>query len=148
MQKKWKSSFRDFFASLSGQQPVWGFFPVRLAPASCVLRLVAFAMNLRSQFTRVATGDQAIFVARSVFEQAGGFPDIPLMEDVAFSKQLRKFAKPWCWTTPVVTSSRRWREQGTLKTIVLMWWLRFLFFLGVSPSLLHSLYYRKPAGEP
>ena len=97
----------------------------------------------------VATGDQALFMTREVFEQVGGYPDIPLMEDVALSKRLRRQARPVCLDTPVITSSRRWEENGVLRTVLLMWWLRLLFALGVSPRRLHRLYYRQrhPDGD-
>ncbi len=127
--------------ALESVGPNWGFFRVALQPAGKVLGLVAAAMNLRSRLTRVATGDQAIFVKRSVFEALSGFADIPLMEDVEISKRLRRQAPPMIWPTPVHTSSRRWRRHGIARTVLLMWSLRLQYVLGVSPTILYRRYY-------
>lgn len=136
------ADFVRFVAELDRLRPGWGFFPVTLAPGLRGLALVQCLMNWRSRLTRVATGDQALFVRRDLFEALGGFPAIPLMEDVALSKQLRRRARPWIWPTPVETSSRRWQQHGVVRTVLLMWQLRLLYFLGVSPHHLHRRYYR------
>ncbi len=119
---------------------IWGRFDVCLSGQQPLLRMVAFMMNLRSRWTGIATGDQAIFVRRNVFNDVGGFPDMPLMEDIVLSKQLKRVGKPLCLRMKLVTSSRRWEAQGTCRTIVLMWWLRLMFVLGVSPMQLARWY--------
>jgi rSAM/selenodomain-associated transferase 2 len=116
---------------------VWGRFDVRIEGGPWLLRLVAGAMNLRSRLTGIATGDQAIFVRRSAF---AGFPDIALMEDVAFSKAMKRLGAPACLTTRVTTSGRRWESRGVLKTIVLMWRLRLGYALGADPERLAERY--------
>ncbi len=131
----------QWLRALEAETPDWGFFRVALQPAGGVLSLVAAAMNLRSRLTRVATGDQAIFVKRSVFEALSGFADIPLMEDVEISKRLRRQASPMIWATPVQTSSRRWHKLGIARTILLMWSLRLQYVLGVPPAVLYQRYY-------
>jgi len=95
------------------------------------LRLVERLMNLRSRLTGIATGDQGMFVTRALFERVGGFPDLPLMEDIELSKRLRAVCRPLCLRQQVVTSSRRWEERGIVRTIGLMWVLRLAYFLGV-----------------
>ena len=97
-------------------------------------------MNLRSCITGVATGDQAIFVSRESIEIIGGYPGLPLMEDVVFSKRLRSLGWPACIRSKVVTSSRRWDDNGVLRTMLLMWRLRLLFFMGVSADNLARQY--------
>jgi hypothetical protein len=97
-------------------------------------------MNLRSRLTGIATGDQGIFVNREAFEQVGGFDEIPLMEDIVLSRSLKRLSRPLCLRQQLVTSSRRWETQGILRTIVLMWWLRLAFALGVSPQRLVRMY--------
>ena len=125
----------------------WGRFDVRIEGSGTVLALVARLMNLRSRLTGIATGDQAIFVRREAFEQAGGFPDQPLMEDVEFSARIRRRAAPACLAAPVVTSARRWQRLGVWRTILLMWRLRAAYFFGAKPSALAARYgYR--AAEP
>lgn len=116
----------------------WGRFDVRIAGAHRLLPVIAAAMNLRSRVTGIATGDQAIFVTKSAFGQ--GFPDLPLMEDIAMTKHLKRIGPPLCIGTPVVTSGRRWEKHGVIRTVLLMWWLRFAYFLGASPVWLARSY--------
>lgn len=123
----------------SGSQ--WGRFDIRLSGDSKLFRLIARMMNWRSRLTGVATGDQAIFVRRAAFIAAGGYEPIPLMEDIALSKQLRRLSRPLCIRDVAITSSRRWEKHGTLRTVLLMWSLRLAYFLGVSPERLHHYYY-------
>jgi len=116
----------------------WGRFDVAIAGSHPLLRVVACSMNVRSRLSGVATGDQAIFVKRDAFREAGGFPDIPLMEDVALSRALRRAGRPACLRERVVTSGRRWERGGTLRTILLMWRLRLAYAAGADPrSLVH-----------
>lgn len=118
----------------------WGRFDVRLSGSRPLLRVVETLMNLRSRRTGIATGDQGLFVRRALFEQVGGFPDIPLMEDVALSRLLKRQAAPVCLRERLVTSSRRWERDGALRTILLMWRLRFAYWRGVSPERLAAQY--------
>ena len=91
-------------------------------------------ISLRSRLTRVATGDQAIFVRRTVFEALGGFPEIPIMEDVAFCRALKRQGRIACLRSRVVSSARRWEQNGPVRTILLMWALKLLYLAGVSPG--------------
>jgi rSAM/selenodomain-associated transferase 2 len=116
----------------------WGRFDVRIAGAHWLLPVIAAAMNLRSRVTGIATGDQAIFMTRPAF--GSGFPDLPLMEDIAMTKRLKRTGPPLCIATPVVTSGRRWEKHGVIRTILLMWWLRFAYFLGANPAWLARSY--------
>ena len=119
----------------------WGRFDVRLSGRQPLLRLVERGMNLRSCLSRIATGDQGIFVTRELFERCGGFPDIPLMEDIALSRALRRQAAPACLHRPrLQTSSRRWERDGVLRTVFLMWRLRLAYALGTAPETLARLY--------
>ena len=121
----------------------WGRFDVSIDGRSPLLPLVAAMMNARSRLTGIATGDQAMFVSRGAFDLAGGFPAIPLMEDVAFSKALKQVAgAPACLRQRVVTSGRRWDENGTLSTIATMWRLRFAFWRRADPATLAARYRR------
>jgi rSAM/selenodomain-associated transferase 2 len=122
----------------------WGRFDVRIDGGSPLLPLVAASMNLRSRATGIATGDQAIFVTREAFSNAGGFPDIPLMEDIIMSKRLKRISPPLCLRECVTTSGRRWEKRGVVRTIVLMWCLRLAFFLGASPERLARQYGYRP----
>lgn len=112
----------------------WGRFDVHIQGSISGLGMVAFMMNWRSRLTGIATGDQAIFVTREAFLRHGGFPAIPLMEDIVFSGWMRDESRPACLTEKVTTSGRRWEKHGLLRTILTMWWLRLRFFLGANPN--------------
>ncbi|MEM0953204.1 MAG: TIGR04283 family arsenosugar biosynthesis glycosyltransferase [Pseudomonadota bacterium] len=130
----------DFLRALD-DDPVWGFFNVRLSGADWRFRIIERFMCWRSRWTRIATGDQCLFVERARFAKLGGFADIPLMEDIELSKRLRQQAPPRVIADPVVTSSRRWEQRGILRTVALMWSLRLRYWLGESPASLHQRYY-------
>jgi hypothetical protein len=119
---------------------VWGRFDVEIEGRSPLLRIIAGVMNLRSRLTGVATGDQAIFARRDAFQAAGGFPAIPLMEDIELCKRLKRLSRPLCLRERVITSGRRWEKHGVLNTIVLMWRLRLAYFCGADPKELARLY--------
>lgn len=120
---------------------MWGRFDVRLSGAHPLLRVVEFMMNWRSRLSGIATGDQTMFISRETFEDVDGFPEIPLMEDIALSRILKVTGGPLCLPQTVITSSRRWEYQGILKTIFLMWRLRLAFFFGANPQRLATAYY-------
>lgn len=123
----------------------WGRFDVRLSGRHPLLRMIEKAMNLRSCVTGIATGDQAMFMTREAYEQAGRYAEIPLMEDVDLSRRLCRIERPVCLRSPVLTSSRRWEQYGILRTVLLMWRLRLAFFFGADPAQLSELY-RRSAG--
>lgn len=123
----------------------WGFFRLRLSGDGRVLRIIESAVNLRSGITRVAGGDQGLFFERRFFASLGGFPRIPLMEDIAICKRARRLAAPLVTGSRITTSSRRWRQQGVVRTVLLMWWLRFAFWLGADPERLQRIYYPRGA---
>ena len=118
----------------------WGRFDTRIEGGNPLLAMVAGFMNWRSLITGIATGDQAMFVRRAAFDAAGGFPDIPLMEDVALSKRLKRIGRPLGLAARVVTSGRRYHKRGVIRMILLMWRLRFEYFLGVEPAALARRY--------
>jgi rSAM/selenodomain-associated transferase 2 len=134
------SAGAEIEAALQDPEVVGGRFDARLDQDSGLFWLICRMMNWRSRFTGIATGDQAPFLRRRVFEASGGFPDIPLMEDVAFSKNLKRAGRVVALRSCVITSGRRWQQHGVLRTVLLMWWLRLLFFLGVTPDRLKQWY--------
>ena len=117
--------------ALTNCASTWGRFDVRLSGSNKSLRIVEKMMNLRSRLTGIATGDQAIFVNHDLFDRVGGFPDQCLMEDIEISKMLKKFQSPVSLHEKLVTSSRRWEQNGIFRTILLMWVLRAAYFFGV-----------------
>lgn len=122
---------------------VWGRFDVRLSGSHFLFRVIERLMNWRSALSGIATGDQGLFVRRDVYRVLGGFALLPLMEDIEFSTRLKWVGKPARLREPVVTSSRRWERHGIVRTVLLMWTLRFLYWLGVSPARLVRWYGHK-----
>lgn len=122
----------------------WGRFDVRIDSPRPLLRLVSRMMNLRSRWTGIATGDQALFVRHDLFRQIGGFPELPLMEDIAISLALKQHGRPACLKERVTTSARRWERHGVWRTIFLMWRLRAAYFFGADPRQLAIQYGYRP----
>jgi rSAM/selenodomain-associated transferase 2 len=127
-------------SALANRELGWGRFDVRIAGGGALLGVVSALMNVRSRVTAIATGDQAIFATRALFERAGKFPRQPLMEDIAFCRHAKRIAAPVCLRGPVVTSGRRWSQHGIVHTVVLMWRLRLAYFFGADPAKLASRY--------
>ncbi len=118
----------------------WGRFDVAFKEPDLRMALIAWCMNWRSRITGVSTGDQAMFVQRKVFQKLQGFANLPLMEDVELSKRLLKQSRPACLKVKALTSARRWLNHGVTRTVVLMWRLRWAYFIGVSPEKLAKKY--------
>jgi rSAM/selenodomain-associated transferase 2 len=134
------SALDDIGSALSDRRHVGGRFDVELEGKHWMLPVVARMISQRSRLTKVATGDQALFVRRGVFEQMGGFPDIPLMEDIAFCRSLKLMGRVACLRSRVVSSGRRWEIDGVWRTIFRMWTLKLLYLGGVSPARLKQYY--------
>ena len=126
--------------ALSSGLQVWGRFDVVITGSPDMLKLIAALMNLRSRLTGIATGDQAMFMTRSAFDAAGGFPVQPLMEDIEISRRLLKLSRPVCLRAKVQTSGRRWETHGVWRTVLLMWRLRWAYWRGAAPEQLAKLY--------
>ena len=133
---------RGFAAAIVAacERTVGGRFDVELDAAGLAFRVIERAINLRSRWSGIFTGDQGLFVRREVFESLGGFPDQPLLEDVALSRALKGRGEIAALRSRVRTSARRWQRRGVARTVVLMWWIRALYALGVSPARLSALY--------
>ena len=118
----------------------WGRFDVTISGRSMMFPVIATMMNLRSRRTGIATGDQAIFVSRQLFDAIGGYTELPLMEDIDLSRRLGTHAAPACLRQRVTTSGRRWERHGVWPTIMLMWWLRWRFWRGEPAEALARAY--------
>lgn len=134
------SALDDIRSALADPEFVGGRFDVELDGDRWSLRVVSTMVNVRSRVTKVATGDQAIFVRRRIFEALGGFPDIPLMEDIAFCRALKRRGKVACLRSRVITSARRWEAEGVWRTVFKMWTIKLLYLAGVSPVRLKRYY--------
>jgi rSAM/selenodomain-associated transferase 2 len=134
------SGSRDIATALSEPSYVGGRFDVALDSDRWSLKVVGFMISLRSRLSKVGTGDQALFVRREIFAELDGFPDMPLMEDIAFCRMLKRAGKVACLRSKVVTSARRWEADGVWRTIFKMWTLKLLFLAGVPPARLKRFY--------
>jgi rSAM/selenodomain-associated transferase 2 len=120
--------------ALAEPQIVGGAFHIRFAErVPHLLRLVEQGINARTTITRTATGDQGVFVRRSIFSQVGGAPDWPLFEDVELVRRIRKAGRFAIIAAPLTISGRRYIEYGVVRTALLIFALRAGFWLGVSP---------------
>jgi rSAM/selenodomain-associated transferase 2 len=126
--------------ALSDRAAVGGRFDLRLDAEGCAYRLTERLINLRSRLSGVATGDQAIFVRRDAFEHVGGYPLLPLMEDIALCRALKRTGRLVALRESAVTSARRWQRHGLARTVLLMWTLRAAYYAGVSPERLARHY--------
>ena len=135
------AQFAELIAdALADPGVVGGRFDVYVDAPGWSFRMIGTLMNIRSRLTGIATGDQGIFVRRAIFETIGGYPEWDIMEDLEFSRQLKRTGKIACLRARVKTSARRWQKHGVTKTILLMWGLRLCHFFGVSPAALKVFY--------
>jgi rSAM/selenodomain-associated transferase 2 len=119
----------------------WGRFDVQLNSCYWRLKLVSWFMNQRSCLTGITTGDQGFFIQRTLFNSIEGFPDIPLMEDIAISKKLKQYSRPICIKTPIKVSARYWEQHGIWRSIFRMWGIRLAYFFKVPTQYLAKKYY-------
>ena len=134
------SALADIRAAMQNHRIAGGRFDLVLDSAGGMFKLIGFMISLRSRLSKIATGDQAIFVRRDVFATLGGYPDIPLMEDVALSRAIKRAGEVACLKSRVITSARRWQTEGVWRTIFRMWALKSLYLAGVSPFRLKRFY--------
>jgi rSAM/selenodomain-associated transferase 2 len=134
------SALADICTAMEDRSIVGGRFDVALDGAGWLLKVVGTMISLRSRLSAVATGDQGIFIRRQVFDKLGGYPEIPLMEDIALSRALKRAGKVACLKSRVITSPRRWQSEGVWRTVFKMWALKSLYLLGVSPFWLKRFY--------
>ena len=148
-----QENIQELFCSWTSNEHVWGRFDlafdlsslkqIKSLVMSASLDVVAWFINARSRLTGIATGDQAIFVNRGAFDKIGGFKKQPLMEDIELSRQLSALSKPLCLRSKVITSPRKWQQEGLVRTVMLMWRVRLKYYFGVSAEQLVKDYYRQ-----
>jgi len=136
-----ENSFEELQKKIATIDIFWGWFNLKFTDRSLIFSLISNSMRIRSSLTKICTGDQTLFVSAKLFNDIGGFPDIPLMEDIAISKMLKKESPPVFISNPVFSSVRRWESEGALKTILTMWWLRFQYWASIDPKRLAKSYY-------
>jgi rSAM/selenodomain-associated transferase 2 len=120
---------------------VGGAFDLAIKSVKLPFRLIELMASLRSRATRIPFGDQAIFIGSAYFRTIGGFPEIPLMEDVELMRRIKKEKNRICIVRQkVMTSARRWEKEGILRCTLRNWLLQILYYSGVSPFKLARWY--------
>jgi rSAM/selenodomain-associated transferase 2 len=131
---------RDIEGALADPEVAGGRFDVRLDDKHPLCVLIGALISLRSRISRTGTGDQAIFVRKTIFESLGGLPNMPICEDLDFARRLKRAGRVACLRSKVTTSARRWRRGGIMRTVMRMWTIRLLYLAGVSPMRLARMY--------
>ena len=132
--------------AMTRQALIGGAFDLRIDTERLILKIIARIASLRSRLTRIPYGDQAIFIRRDYFNQMGGYPGMPLMEDVALMRRIKGAGgRIGFIPEPVITSARRWEEEGILYTTLRNWLLLSAYTLGVAPDKL-AKYYKAARG--
>jgi hypothetical protein len=135
-----RSSISMLKNQTSNNEVKWGWFPIRLDSPRFIFRILETGANLRNRLTGIPLGDHGIFVKRDVFHEIGGFPEIPIMEDLQFVRKIRIISRGVEVKSPVKTSVRRFENSGITRTFFRMWILRTLYYLGMSPERLAKYY--------
>ena len=119
---------------------IGGGFQQKIHGKSILYRMIEIAGNIRGRYLKVFYGDGGIFLTRTDFERIGGFPEIPILEEMEFSKSLRRLGKTTLVSPCIHISARRWEIRGIVRTTVNNWVITLLYFLKVSPVKLAKLY--------
>jgi len=134
-------AFTLIISVLADPKIAGGAFSLGIHPPSRKLNLITKLTTIRSRFTRIPYGDQAIFIRREVFEQLGGFREIPIMEDLDFMRRLRRSGyRIRILRNRVTTSRRRWEREGICYCTLRNWYIKARFLLGTSPDKLAEYY--------
>ena len=128
------------FKALMDRRPVAGAFEFKTDLNNALMRFIEYAANLRSHCLKLPYGDQGIFMSRADFERAGGYPKVPVAEDIFLIRNIKKFAGIKTLPECAVTSARRWKRHGFLKTTFVNVVIFFGCYLGIKPEKLYALY--------
>ncbi len=120
-----------------------GSFSLGIKSDKVIFRLIEKMVCIRTKLTNIPYGDQTFFIKRNRFFQLGGFADIPIMEDIEFMSRAKKSGLKVCvLPQKVLTSARRWNEEGIIYNTIRNWILATLYFTGVKPEILERFYYK------
>lgn len=119
---------------------VGGGFLQKIDGKNLLYRLIEKTADMRGKYQKVFYGDSGIFVRRDIFKRIGGFPDVPIMEELGFSKQLRRFGKTKMVKPHIHISARRWETNGIIRTTIRNWYIKTLYHCGYSLEQLAKMY--------
>jgi rSAM/selenodomain-associated transferase 2 len=136
-----ENAITAILAATASKHIVGGAFNLSIDAKGVPFRVIEASVRIRTRLTQIPYGDQAIFIKRSSFREVGGYPDIPIMEDVALIRKIKKRRqKISIIPAPVKTSARRWKREGLLYCTLRNWVLLFLYYTGISPIKLSRYY--------
>lgn len=136
-----KNAFNSIIVTSMPKRVGAGAFQLGIDAEGACFRLIETTVRIRTHLTQTAYGDQAIFVKRKCFNEIGGYPDIPIMEDVELIRKIKKTGKKISiLPASVKTSARRWKTEGVVYCTLRNWLLFLLYSSGVHPSKLARLY--------
>jgi rSAM/selenodomain-associated transferase 2 len=124
----WRTAVRD---ALRDERVVGGAFRLRFDERSPVFRFIEWGARWRVRLWRIPYGDQALFVRRRALDAIGGIPAVPVMEDLDLVSRLKRTGRIALLAAPVVTSARRYRAGGPLRTMLRHWVAAAAWSLGV-----------------
>lgn len=120
---------------------VGGAFNLGINSPSFSLKLIARTASLRSRLTRIPYGDQGVFIRREYFQHIGGFPEIPIMEDIALMRKIKRHkGQIYIFPERVFVSPRRWEQEGVVYCTLRNWFLILMYYAGVNPHRLVAWY--------
>ncbi len=120
---------------------IGGAFKQRIEGEHPLYRLIERAADFRAKWLRIFYGDGGIFIGRSHFDRIGGFPNIPIMEEVELSRKLRRHGEATLVEPMIHISPRRWQKNGIIRTTLINWLITLLYLLRVPPNHLAKLYH-------
>ena len=126
----------------------FGAFEQRIENPRLIYRWIETGNRWRVTWRGLIYGDQGLFIRRELFKSLKGFPEIPIMEDLAFSRILKRQGRAVLLPGPTHVSARRWQHQGPVRQTLRNWYLSTAFLLGASPESLSQKYRRHDAIEP
>ena len=134
-----EGAFRSVEVALSSGY-IGGGFLQKIEGKNFLYRIIELTADFRGKYLKVFYGDSGIFVRREDFQRIGGFPNVPIMEEMGFSKALRKLGKTKMVHPRIHISGRRWKANGIIRTTAVNWLITMLYFMGFSLERLAKLY--------
>jgi rSAM/selenodomain-associated transferase 2 len=135
------NAIKAILTATESKNIVGGAFNLSIDAKGIPFRIIETSVRIRTRLTRIPYGDQAIFIKKSAFHELGGYPDIPIMEDVALIRKIKnRRQKISIIPAPVKTSARRWKMEGVLYCTLRNWVLLLLYYAGISPAKLTKYY--------
>lgn len=133
--------------TLNQNKVIAGAFELAIDGSDISLRWLEMLVKLRSRLLSLPYGDQALFIFKQTFQAAGGFADLPIMEDFEFIQRIKSKGKIAIAPAAVTTSARRWLKLGVWQTTAINQLMIVGYYLGISPAKLSKFYHHRRKRE-